>query len=101
MIHRIQQKLPYTNLTTYFSGYIVVLRGTKYPKLVVDDNDFTVNRKSEGRTMWICSQYKKTGCKARLTTFGKIVKISGVHNHPKVYPDTTDATYQCVTFVHK
>ncbi|XP_018573605.1 protein tramtrack, beta isoform isoform X24 [Anoplophora glabripennis] len=56
--------------------------GTKNPKIIVDDHDFNMARKTESKTMWICSGYFKTKCRARATTSGRMVYVNGLHNHP-------------------
>ncbi|XP_023014952.1 uncharacterized protein isoform X13 [Leptinotarsa decemlineata] len=59
--------------------------GTKNPKIIVDDYDFNMARKTEVKTMWICAGYFKTKCKARATTSGRMVYVNGTHNHdPKL-----------------
>ncbi|KAG5874950.1 hypothetical protein JTB14_018865 [Gonioctena quinquepunctata] len=55
--------------------------GTKNPKIIVDDYDFNMARKTDVKTMWICAGYFKTKCKARATTSGRMVYINGTHNH--------------------
>lgn len=55
--------------------------GTKNPKIVVDDYDFNMARKTPNKTVWICSGYYKTKCKTRATTSGRMVYINGIHNH--------------------
>lgn len=35
-----------------------------------------------GRTRWRCNGYFKTKCKASLLTYGKVVKVNHLHNHP-------------------
>lgn len=44
---------------------------------------FCINRRSQGRTFWLCSSYGKTKCTARVTTIGsRTAKLSHEHNHP-------------------
>ncbi|CAG9822902.1 unnamed protein product [Phaedon cochleariae] len=38
-------------------------------------------RKTNNKTMWICAGYFKTKCKARATTSGRMVHVTGTHNH--------------------
>ncbi|CAH1986787.1 unnamed protein product [Acanthoscelides obtectus] len=33
------------------------------------------------KTIWICTKYRKTGCKARVTTSKNMAVISNDHNH--------------------
>ncbi|KAK9884689.1 hypothetical protein WA026_007534 [Henosepilachna vigintioctopunctata] len=61
--------------------------GTKHPKIVLDNFLFTINQKKKDRTMWICSKYPRTNCKARLVTFGRNVKMTRGHNHDPVISD--------------
>lgn len=56
--------------------------GTKLPKIIVDNYDFNMARKSATKTTWICSSYFKTKCKTRATTCERMVYITGpMHNH--------------------
>lgn len=64
-----------------FSDTIYFDVGTKNPKIIIDEYDFNLARKTEQKTMWICSGYFKTKCRARATTSGRMVYVSGVHNH--------------------
>lgn len=68
----------------YFPDVIYVTRGTKNPKLIVDNNVFTVNTKGRHFTRWRCSSYFKTKCSATLGTSGDMVRVKGCHNHPPV-----------------
>lgn len=69
--------------------------GIKNPKIIVDDNEYLINRKTcLGKTMWLCGQYHKLKCKSRIITFGKTVKITSKHNHPPVRPDLSNSVMQ-------
>ncbi|KAL3277330.1 hypothetical protein HHI36_012681 [Cryptolaemus montrouzieri] len=70
-----------------FSENIYIERGTKNPKIILDRSSFIINRKKTDRTLWICSKYRRTNCKARLVTFGRNVKLTYGHNHS---PDVTN-----------
>ncbi|XP_056644046.1 modifier of mdg4-like isoform X34 [Diorhabda carinulata] len=62
-------------------GIVYIIPGTKHPKLVVDDNEYSVYLKHEDRTRWRCSCYFKTKCKSTLLTYGRVVRINHEHNH--------------------
>ncbi|XP_045468584.1 modifier of mdg4-like isoform X15 [Harmonia axyridis] len=62
-------------------GIIYVIPGIKNPKLVVNDNVFVVYYKTMESTRWRCSSYKKTSCKCKLLTYGKVVRVNLQHNH--------------------
>lgn len=80
-----------------FLGFIYVIPGMKNPVLILNDNSYVVRRKYDNRTFWHCTRYQKTWCKSRLTTFGKTVRVTGQHNHPKVCPDQREAILQHVS----
>ncbi|XP_056643960.1 modifier of mdg4-like isoform X27 [Diorhabda carinulata] len=63
------------------TGIIYFDVGTKNPKIIVDDYDFNMARKTSTKTMWICSGYYKTKCRTRATTSGRMVHVTGKHNH--------------------
>uniref|UniRef100_A0A6P7H3S1 Protein tramtrack, beta isoform-like isoform X13 n=1 Tax=Diabrotica virgifera virgifera TaxID=50390 RepID=A0A6P7H3S1_DIAVI len=78
--------------------------GTKNPKIIVDDFDFNMARKSNQKTTWICSGYFKTKCKCRAATSGRIVYLTGSHNHlpkPVEKKKLTNMLSQHVTIVRK
>ncbi|XP_072393836.1 uncharacterized protein [Diabrotica undecimpunctata] len=52
------------------------------PRIIVDNNYYSVNSIMTGKTVWLCSEYRKNGCKARITTMQNRASISGFHNHP-------------------
>ncbi|KAF7282368.1 hypothetical protein GWI33_002746 [Rhynchophorus ferrugineus] len=78
---------------------IYVVAGKKNPKIILEDNDFILNNKYGNKTTWRCRCYGKTGCKSRLTTSGKTVKIIADHNHDPTYPDTSAAVPQTLRIV--
>lgn len=59
---------------------------TKNPKIVLDNNNYLIYRKDQGKTVWKCCHYfrsKINRCKSTLVTTGRIVTVSAdVHNHP-------------------
>ncbi|XP_076252167.1 uncharacterized protein LOC143191191 isoform X41 [Rhynchophorus ferrugineus] len=80
-------------------GTIYVVPGKKNPKIIIENNDFVLNKKFEMKTLWRCRCYSKLGCKSWLVTTGKTVKITTGHNHEPTYPDTTSAIPQSVYIV--
>ncbi|XP_018573606.1 protein tramtrack, beta isoform isoform X25 [Anoplophora glabripennis] len=54
-------------------------RGSAY--IILNENSYTINNKLSDRTVWICTSYRKTRCKARVTTTQNIAKITDIHNH--------------------
>ncbi|XP_076252162.1 uncharacterized protein LOC143191191 isoform X36 [Rhynchophorus ferrugineus] len=80
-------------------GIIYIAAASKHPKIILNHNDYVINRKMEGRTMWKCSQYYKTRCLSRLVTFKKTVKITYLHNHSPTFPDITKASAQNVNII--
>ncbi|XP_063907102.1 modifier of mdg4-like isoform X38 [Zophobas morio] len=63
-------------------GVIHFIKGHKYPKLILDNNEFIVHQKGNSRTRWRCVHCNKTRCKAALFTSGKVVRVFYEHNHP-------------------
>ncbi|KAF7282364.1 hypothetical protein GWI33_002743 [Rhynchophorus ferrugineus] len=47
---------------------------TKYPKLIVDQHDFNIERRTKRRTSWACALYYQTKCKYRISTTGNTVE---------------------------
>ncbi|CAG9856466.1 unnamed protein product [Phyllotreta striolata] len=80
-------------------GTILIGSGTKNPKIILDENEFTINTKQGARTRWRCTQYFKSKCRASLVTFGRIVKVSQFHNHPPTKPSVRNLLPQTVTIV--
>lgn len=69
-------------LIYFFIGVVWVALAHKKPKLILDNNSFTVNKQMNNRTLWRCTNYFKSKCRATLVTYGKIVKINNqFHNH--------------------
>lgn len=80
-------------------GTILIGSGTKNPKIILDQNEFTINTKQGARTRWRCTQYFKSKCRASLVTYGRIVKVSHFHNHPPTNPSEQNLLPQIVTIV--
>ncbi|XP_063907094.1 modifier of mdg4-like isoform X32 [Zophobas morio] len=63
-------------------GIIYVTKGKKYPKIILENDEYQIYQKDHNRTRWRCAQYFKTKCKSRLVTYGRVVKINvEEHNH--------------------
>lgn len=60
------------------------MKGSKHPKLLVNDYEFVIDKRRGDRTRWRCNNYskQKTGCKAAFTTSGNTVNLYCDHNHP-------------------
>ncbi|XP_023014992.1 uncharacterized protein isoform X48 [Leptinotarsa decemlineata] len=80
-------------------GVIWIGAGIKRPKLILDDNQFTINTKEGSRTRWRCTQYFKSKCKATLITFGNIVKVNKFHNHLPTTPYDANLVKRVVTII--
>lgn len=63
-------------------GSIYVVAATKNPKIILDNNVFTICIKSADKTRWRCTAYFKSKCRASLLTYGKYVNARFGHNHP-------------------
>ncbi|CAG9856464.1 unnamed protein product [Phyllotreta striolata] len=77
--------------------------GNKNPKIIVDNYDFNMATKMPTKTKWLCSGYYKTKCKARATTSGRMVQITGLHNHaPRIDKKKyTNMLSQTVTIIRE
>ncbi|XP_044262660.1 protein tramtrack, beta isoform-like isoform X27 [Tribolium madens] len=63
-------------------GVIYFVPGNKHPKLILDCNDYVINRRLQNKTMWKCASYSRTNCKSRVHTTGREVVVTKVaHNH--------------------
>ncbi|CAG9832636.1 unnamed protein product [Diabrotica balteata] len=82
-----------------FADIIHIETGRKYPKIIIEQNRFTINSMNNSRTNWRCSQYPKSKCKASLVTYGKIVKVNHSHNHPPTNPSVAELVPQTVTII--
>jgi hypothetical protein len=85
LAHRLTQTSTVCSRTNpdIFLGVIHFVKGHKYPKLILDNNEFIVHQKGSSRTRWRCAQCNKTKCKAALFTTGKVVRVYYEHNHPR------------------
>ncbi|XP_018573609.1 protein tramtrack, beta isoform isoform X28 [Anoplophora glabripennis] len=80
-------------------GLIWIGSGTKNPKIILDRNEFTINTKQGNRTRWRCTQYFKSKCRASLVTYGRVVKVNQIHNHPPMDPPSDNLLVQSVTII--
>lgn len=78
---------------------IFLVPARKNSKIILNNHVYTTNRKFEGKTMWLCSQYQKRRCKARIISFGKTIKITADHNHLPGCPDKSRAVSKIVTII--
>ncbi|XP_044262645.1 protein tramtrack, beta isoform-like isoform X13 [Tribolium madens] len=62
-------------------GEIYVLPGHKNPKILVDGHDFHCKYQTMRRTLWWCCSRRRTLCKAKVVTHGRIMEIINSHNH--------------------
>ncbi|KAK9884692.1 hypothetical protein WA026_007538 [Henosepilachna vigintioctopunctata] len=65
---------------------IYVVAGRKNPKLIVNENEYELHVKSNGRTAWRCTQYHKLRCKAKVITSGNTLEKKFHHNHSPKKP---------------
>ncbi|XP_056644004.1 modifier of mdg4-like isoform X33 [Diorhabda carinulata] len=80
-------------------GTIYIGAGTKNPKIILDENEFTINTKQGARTRWRCTQYFKSKCRASLVSYGKMVKVNQFHNHTPTKPSKQNLLPQIVTIL--
>ncbi|RZC37906.1 FLYWCH domain containing protein [Asbolus verrucosus] len=82
-------------------GVIYFDRAHKYPKLIMNYYEYTIERTSFERTSWCCGLKKKLKCKARLVTFGSTVKVmNDNHTHePKYYTIRDHVVSQVVNII--
>lgn len=73
------------------------LRGTNgFPRIFTEGNFYykhKVSKKSE-RTFWLCSQYKKTGCNARLTlnaSTREVMPRNQEHKHDALFFESSSS----------
>lgn len=65
-----------------FSGVIYFDVGHKHPKIFFEGSDYVILKRSQFHTTWRCTSYYRTKCFSRLITTGRILRVSGTHNHP-------------------
>ncbi|KAJ8965921.1 hypothetical protein NQ317_019023 [Molorchus minor] len=73
----VENLLGHANIKIYFDRS----KKTNFPKIILNKNEYVINRRMQNRTFWICGSYRKTKCKARVATTGNLAKVSGTHNH--------------------
>ncbi|XP_044756268.1 modifier of mdg4-like isoform X32 [Coccinella septempunctata] len=64
---------------------IFIHKGNKNPKIVLDGHDFQINTRKETRTLWRCSHYFRTKCRATLVTSGRCCTMKRDHNHDPTF----------------
>lgn len=63
-------------------GVVYFYRGKKQPRIVYEGSTYYLEKRTEKKTSWRCAMYFKTKCTARVSTFGKTLKILfQEHNH--------------------
>lgn len=80
-----------------FLDTIWIGSGTKNPKILLDQNEFTINTKLGNRTRWRCNQYFKSKCKATLITYERTVLVKNIHNHIPTNPSIENSVPKKVT----
>lgn len=61
---------------------VLICKGLKYPKLVLDNFIYQKHRKQLNNvTRWRCKKEKTTKCKAFINTIGNTVTVINNHNH--------------------
>ncbi|EEZ97583.1 hypothetical protein TcasGA2_TC011445 [Tribolium castaneum] len=60
---------------------IFVLPGPKNPKILVDGHDFHCKYQTMRRTLWWCCSRRRTLCRAKVVTYGRVMEIINSHNH--------------------
>ncbi|KAL3277332.1 hypothetical protein HHI36_012683 [Cryptolaemus montrouzieri] len=68
------------------AGRIFVVPGRKHPKIIVDEDEYELHGNYKTKTMWRCTHYHKSRCRANATTFGKMLKKQNEHNHEPTRP---------------
>lgn len=87
-------------------GIIYFEMGTKNPKIVLDEFDYRLYRRLEGKTVWRCSQYytldKNLRCQNKIVTCGRMAYVHENHNHdPKKRNKNPNMLSQTVTIVRQ
>ncbi|XP_076252168.1 uncharacterized protein LOC143191191 isoform X42 [Rhynchophorus ferrugineus] len=76
--------------------------GTKYPKIIVDQFDFNIERRTPRSTSWACGSYYQTKCKCRISTTGNMVVVKGSHNHePRQRKKNENLTSKLVNVIRR
>nr|CAH7732208.1 unnamed protein product [Callosobruchus chinensis] len=63
----------------------------KAANIVIYGNCYGINNKRFDRTEWICTEYRKTKCKARVTTMKNMAILTNTHNHT---PNCVDKDFE-------
>ncbi|XP_023014971.1 uncharacterized protein isoform X28 [Leptinotarsa decemlineata] len=66
-------------------GIIYFRNAQKHPKIIYDGADYSMHIKYQNRTTWRCTHYYRTKCPVKLATKGRVVEMSGDHNHTKMF----------------
>ncbi|XP_074038162.1 uncharacterized protein isoform X36 [Leptinotarsa decemlineata] len=83
-------------------GVVYYDRAMKYPKLIFEFYEYTIEKALNVRTVWSCAAKKKLRCKARITSCGPdILRImKNGHNHsPTRMPDSLPTSFSKVKVV--
>lgn len=76
--------------------------GSKHPKLIFDNYQYNLEKKTMKKTIWSCTMKGLQKCKARLTTYGKTLCVfNEIHNHPPVERNYNPVTSLFVNVVKK
>ncbi|KAL3277338.1 hypothetical protein HHI36_012689 [Cryptolaemus montrouzieri] len=69
-----------------FSGVVYFAQGKKYPILILDNFEFSIEHKYAQRTTWRCKYKGRRNCRARVQTFAKTLKIMQQnHSHEPTF----------------
>lgn len=70
------------NFIILFAGMVYFTAGKKNRVIIVDDHEFTTERKFGEKILWCCTFKEKCKCRARCTTYGNTLEITyGHHSH--------------------
>ncbi|CAG9856471.1 unnamed protein product [Phyllotreta striolata] len=73
----------------FLESVIYHVRGTRNPKVFVENYSYSLQRRSNTKSRWRCLFVNKTRCRAFLNTYGNNVKVINHHNHdPPKMPST-------------
>nr|XP_023014973.1 protein tramtrack, beta isoform-like isoform X31 [Leptinotarsa decemlineata] len=53
----------------------------KAAHIIINHNAYAINNKLIDRTVWLCTEYRRNKCRARITTMKNSVVMNDVHNH--------------------
>ncbi|KAG5900269.1 hypothetical protein JTB14_000796 [Gonioctena quinquepunctata] len=57
----------------------------KAAHIIINKNAYAINQKLIDRTVWLCTEYRRKKCKARVTTMKNTAVINDVHTHDPNY----------------